>query len=77
MKAALLQVYRLFEELLRARDYGRILDKNISDIRLVVAQKVATYKTMMMDIADLLEDMRKGYGQMPIKKCGKKKQAQV
>ena len=74
VKAALLQVTLHFEKPLRARDYGRILDKNISDIRPEVAQKVATCKTMMTNIAGLMEDMCKGYGQMPSKKSGKEKQ---
>jgi len=77
VKAALLQVTLHFEKPLRARDYGRILDKNISDIRPEVAQKVATCKTMMTDIAGLMEDMCKGYGQMPSKKSGKEKQTEV
>jgi hypothetical protein len=53
------------------------LGKNISDIRPEVAQKVATYKTMMTDMADLMEDVRKGGGQMPSKKSGKEKQVEV
>jgi|AntAceMinimDraft_5_1070358.scaffolds.fasta_scaffold53721_1 hypothetical protein len=43
----------------------------------LLAQKVSTYKTMMTDMADLLEDMRKGDGQMPRKKSGNEKQAEV
>ena len=77
VKTALFQVALHCEESLRARDCGRIIGKDISDIRPEMAQKVATYKTMMTDMADLMEDMRKGGGQMPSKKSGKEKQAEV
>ena len=43
----------------------------------LLAQKVSTYKTMMTDMAGLLEDMRKGDGQVPSKMSGKEKQAEV
>jgi hypothetical protein len=37
-----------------------------------VAQKVVTYKTMMADMADLMEDMRKVTGKCPARRVARK-----